>query len=229
MNAARPIKILFTSALAVSVWLSLYLISGSTKNVSNNSVSNSSKTIVKQTIYRFFFFIWTATLLCFSSCENDLQTVNAITGKNNLPSESLKEVEIIYSERAKVLVKLDAPTLNRFATKNPYLEFPDGVHVLFYDSLQKEESNLKAGYAIRREKEKTMEARKNVEIINRKGEKINTEQLTWDEKSERIYTRARVKITTAKEILFGEGFESDQFFDHWIINKPTGTIILQDE
>lgn len=212
------------------MWHSLCLTNGFTKKDLNNSrlirvLRNIKSALRVRALLAAAFF----TSVLFLSCENDLKTVNEITGKNNLPTESLKDVEIIYSETATVLIKLNAPTLNRFVTRNPYFEFPDGVTVLFYDSLQQVESKLKAGYAIRKEKERVMEARKNVEIVNRKGETINTEKLTWDEKSERIYTRSRVKITTPNEILFGEGFESDQYFDHWIINKPTGTITLKDE
>ncbi|MFA6923913.1 MAG: LPS export ABC transporter periplasmic protein LptC [Bacteroidales bacterium] len=162
------------------------------------------------------------------SCENDISTVNIITNKDKSPTETSRNVEIIYSEDADVLVKANAPLLKRYINdKTPYMEMPEGVKVLFYDSLKSVESSLKSNYAIYREKEKIMEARNNVEVINRKGEKLNTEHLIWNEQKEKIYSDVFVKITTNDEILFGEGLESDQYFDKWKIKKPKGTISVK--
>lgn len=48
-------------------------------------------------------------------------------------------------------------------------------------------------------------------------------------KAERIYSDKFVRITTEDEILYGEGFESNQEFTNWKIIKPTGSIKIKDE
>ena len=73
-----------------------------------------------------------------------------------------------------------------------------------------------------------MEAKRNVVVVNEKGEKLNTEHLIWEEEGDRITSDAFVKITTADEILMGEGLESNQSFTKYRIKKIKGTIRLKD-
>ncbi|MBA3899451.1 MAG: LPS export ABC transporter periplasmic protein LptC [Bacteroidetes bacterium] len=163
------------------------------------------------------------------SCENKIEEVNTITQKENLPAESATEIEIIYSENGKATMKLTAPQLDRFYGDNPYVEFPKGVHVVFYDSLRNPETSLKSNYAINREADKVMEAKYDVVVINEKGEVLNTEHLIWDQNTEKIHTEKFVKITTADEIIMGEGMEADQNFNRYTIKKVTGTINIKDD
>ena len=166
--------------------------------------------------------------LFFSSCQTDIQTVNLITSVKNLPSESMKDAEIMYSDSGKVKMKLTGAQLDRYVDKE-YIEFPKGMKILFYDDSMKVNSQLKADYGIRYEKEGRMEARRNVEVVNVKGEKLNTEHLTWDQNKEIIYTNEFVKITTNDEIMYGDGLESNQDFTKYKIKNIKGTINLKDE
>lgn len=162
------------------------------------------------------------------SCENDIKKVSFYTKPDDVSLETAEKVEITYSEVGKTMARLKAPLMNRYGGDKPRMEMPKGVEVLFFDSLQKVESKLTANYAIRYEKEQKMEGKNNVVIVNRKGHILNTEHLVWDEKKEKIYSDIFVKITTPDEILFGDGFESDQYFDHYEIKKLRGTISLKE-
>ncbi|HRG51298.1 MAG TPA: LPS export ABC transporter periplasmic protein LptC, partial [Bacteroidia bacterium] len=73
-----------------------------------------------------------------------------------------------------------------------------------------------------------MEAKRNVVVINVKGEKLNTEHLIWDAVTKKIYTKEFVKITTKDEVLLGEGLTADQDFSKYTILHPTGTIAIND-
>jgi hypothetical protein len=73
-----------------------------------------------------------------------------------------------------------------------------------------------------------MEARNDVVLINKLGEKLNTEHLIWNPKKEIIYSEEFVKITTAVEIIWGEGFESNQSFTNFKIKQIKGTILVED-
>jgi len=37
-----------------------------------------------------------------------------------------------------------------------------------------------------------------------------------------------VKITTADGVVFGEGFDSDENFDHWVIKKTSGSFYVEE-
>ncbi|MFH1004141.1 MAG: LPS export ABC transporter periplasmic protein LptC [Bacteroidota bacterium] len=177
-------------------------------------------------IFSLFTFYFS---LFFFSCQTDIQTINLITSQKNLPSESMKESEIIYSDSGKVKMKLTAPLLDRYQKENPYIEMPEGVHLFFYDDSMNINSELKANYGIRYEKEGTMEAKRNVEVVNVKGEKLNTEHLIWNEVKHIIYTEAFVKITTANEVIYGDGLESNQDFTKYKIKNIKGTFNLKEK
>jgi len=165
----------------------------------------------------------------FLACENDIEKVKIITTRDNSPVESAKDAEIIYSDSAIVEVKLTAPRLDRYIGKNPYIELPEGIEILFYDGDLEVASQLTANYAVSYEDEGKMEAKGNVVLINEEGEKLNTEHLIWDEKKELIYSNEFVKITTADEIIMGEGFESNQNFTKFKIKNIQGTITIKDD
>ncbi len=176
---------------------------------------------------RYFPLIFFVTLL-FSSCENDIEKVNLITQKEKLPLESASNAEIVYSDSARVKVKMTAPQLDRYSGDDPYIELPKGMLLWFFDDSMKVKTKLSADYAIRHENKKIMEARKHVVVVNERGEKLETEHLTWDEKEQKIRTKDFVKITTATDVLMGDGLESNQDFTEYKILKPSGTFSQKD-
>jgi LPS export ABC transporter protein LptC len=56
---------------------------------------------------------------------------------------------------------------------------------------------------------KILEAKNDVVVINENGEKLNTEQLFWDQKEQKITSNTFVKITRKTEIIMGDGLESN--------------------
>lgn len=163
------------------------------------------------------------------SCENDPEQVSNLTSLEKGPLESAKEVEVLYSETAKLRVFLKSSQLDKYAGDDPYIEFPKGLKVFFYGADMKVENQLKANYAIRYERKAVMEAKGDVEVVNEKGEKLNTEKLIWDEKKEMIYTDAFVKVTTLDEVILGEGLEANQTFTKYKVKKIKGTINLKQD
>jgi len=144
-----------------------------------------------------------------------------------MPSETGKDVETIYSDSAKMKVKISAPLFQHYIKEDKdtsYSLFRKGIHVIFYDDSFKVKTELTARYAKKFDNINIMEARNDVVLVNRKGEKLNTERLTYDGTRRLIYTNAFVKITTKDEIIFGDGLESNADFSKYKIIKPTGTI-----
>ena len=138
--------------------------------------------------------------------------------------ESAKSIKILYSDSAEMQFELTAPLLSHYESENPYIEMTKGFHAVFYNERMEVKSKLDAEYGIRYEREQRMEARKNVTVVNEKGEQLNTEHLIWDEQKQIIYTKAFVKITTADEIIYGDGLESNQDFSKYKIMNIKGTI-----
>ncbi|MEO8760980.1 MAG: LPS export ABC transporter periplasmic protein LptC [Bacteroidia bacterium] len=174
-----------------------------------------------------FLFLF-ATCFFFSSCQNDVKEIEQATQKEAIfPTERGKKVEILYTDSGQVKVRLTAPILNDYTynVKERYTEMPKGLYIEFYNDSNQIKTTLKANYGIKYEQSKKVEVKYNVVVTNSSGEILNTEQLFWDETTQKIYTKEFVKITTKKEVLKGNGLTANQDFTEWEIGNPVGTHI----
>jgi LPS export ABC transporter protein LptC len=174
--------------------------------------------------YRALSVISFGLVFLISSCVNDLTEVNEAAARATPSIETGKDIEIIYSEKGKVNIKLEAPTVTRYNTEEPYIEFTEGLKVYFYNDSMQVKSRLRANYGVRYDKSGETIVRNDVLVYNEQNEKLETEELTWDFDTESIRSDKFVKITTADEVLFGQGFEADENFSKYKILKPEGTI-----
>lgn len=164
------------------------------------------------------------------SCVNDVKEVETLTKQEKVPISKGKNVELLYSEKANVKIKVTAPLMEEYGQQeNKYYEMTEGIKVIFYDTTLHVTSTLTSKYAIHKVGKRVMEAKDDVVIVNDKGEKLNTEHLIWYEDSSKIYSDEFVKITTEDEIIMGEGMEADQDFSKWKIFKIKGTINVKEE
>jgi LPS export ABC transporter protein LptC len=162
------------------------------------------------------------------SCSNDLETIKEISIQNQsvFPVETIKDCEIIYSDSSKVRVLLSATIMNRFNYEKKYVEIEDGLKVQFFDESGKKESELLSDYAIIDEENDVMQAQKNVVVRNLNGDVLESETLNWSQEKQEIFTDDFIKITTANEVIFGQGLVSNQNFTKYTIKKIKGTISI---
>ena len=130
---------------------------------------------------------------------------------------------MLHTENGKLKVKIVATTIERFNNQQPQLVFSNHLVVYFYNDSAMVQSTLKAEYAEINDEKKLMTAKENVILINIAGKKLESEELIWDEKNNKIYTAKKVKITTGKEVIEGEGFVSNPDFTEYSISKIHGT------
>lgn len=168
-------------------------------------------------------FLLAFTLLLQVGCENDIRTINALVDADTMPAEYAKNIEVTYSESGRKQVVLESPLMKKFTEEEPYIEFPAGIQISFYDGYGKVKSQLTADYGIRYEKTRIMEARSHVVVVNfEKQEQLDTEKLVWDENKALIYSDVFVKITTPDDVIYGDGLESDENLDRYVIRNPSG-------
>ncbi len=162
------------------------------------------------------------------SCATDLEKIKKISIESDTISERGEEVEIHYSVQGNLKAKITAPEVINHESEDAYSEFPKGVKLYSFDEALKTTSQLTANYGIFYPKKEEMLVRDNVVIVNTKGEMLNTEELTWKRKEEKIYSDKFVRITTPEEIIYGTGFEAKQDFSDYIIKNISGTIQVED-
>lgn len=169
-------------------------------------------------------------VLFLSSCENDVKEVKKLENLEISPLEIQEDLQVEYSDSSYTRLKMTAPLAESYSQLDePYRLFPKGINVNFYDLLGEENSRLRADYAKEFIKEGKWEAKGDVVVVNKKGEQLNTEILYWDQKKERIYSDAYVKIKTKDQIIEGTGFESDQDFSNYEITNVIGIIYLNED
>lgn len=173
-------------------------------------------------------FLNIIALFLFSSCQNDLEEIDRVINRELISVETAKDVSMIYSDSAVVRVKVEGPVMIRHLDKdNPRQEFTHGVKVVFFGVRQKVESTLTAKYAVRLEKKNQIIVRDSVVWESAKGEKLETEELIWEELKEKVYTNRFVTITKPDEVIYGYGFEASQDFSSWTINAIEGELKTQ--
>jgi LPS export ABC transporter protein LptC len=152
--------------------------------------------------------------------------VKLLSNKGVEPIESASNVKILYSDSAKLQTEITAAEMNHYETENPYLEMPLGLKAIVYDDNGGIKSRITADYGINYEREQKMEVKKNVVVVNEKGEQLNTEHLIWNQKEAKLRSDEFVKITTKDEIIFGTGLEANEDFTRYKIFNIKGTLSI---
>ena len=177
------------------------------------------------------FLIGVLIAFLLSSCENDLQVVKNFSDPEKVPDVVMTNFETIYSDSAKVKGKLTAPLLHMYnSDKKKYKEFPNGLHVYFYNDSLIVITEITAKYAINYDKTQIWEARNDVVVTNTKGERLNTEQLFWDQNKKIIYTKKYCRITMPDGLQnIGEnGMEAKENFENWKLFGASGTVPVKN-
>jgi len=178
---------------------------------------------------RILFLLCIAwAMVFFTACENNMENVKVVTATDQTPLLVENNATIEYKDSGKTRFKLVATQLENYGGNDPYYVCKNGFTIDFYDDSMAVKSHISAEYGIRHDKSKLMEADKNVVVVNRKGDQLNTEQLFWNENKHLIYTSKYVQIKTATEILYGDGLQSNEDFSNYKITNIKGTVTLDN-
>ncbi len=152
-----------------------------------------------------------------------------LSSKDSIPDVAVYNVHVKESEKGIMTLELTAPRMISYQTRDAYTEFPDGLRIIFFDSVMQPKSELTANYGISWDSRSTMHARGNVIIKNfEKHEQLNTESLLYDKNKRKVSTEEFVKITQPDKIITGRGMESDELFGNWSIRNVSGTIYVDE-
>jgi LPS export ABC transporter protein LptC len=164
------------------------------------------------------------------ACKNDLKEIAAMDFSDTIPDISARNIDFTFSDSAYVQVRLTGPVMHAYEGDEPYMVFPDGFMVEFYDSLMNITTTITGLYGIHYREKRYMEARKNVVVTNyENGERLDTEELIWDMNKEIIYSNKFVKITSEDGVLYGDTLIASQDFSTRQILHPWGDIEVNED
>lgn len=156
--------------------------------------------------------------IIFSACNN---TEIKEPLEYNGPLKKAQNIELYYTEKDLVKVKMVAAELNEF--QNGDREFPKGIYLEFYNEFGKMESTLRANHAFFFKKDNLWRGRGKVEVKNlEKNEQLNTEELFWKQTEEQIYTEKFVTIRQQGDVIYGTGLTAKQDMSEYEILDPEG-------
>lgn len=187
------------------------------------SLANNSDKYLGNSIVAFI--IGVAVLFLSCADRSRLAVTKDSNVNDNLPALDSEGYELSFTENGIVVYFLTTPRLIKYEDKDdPYIEFPDGFHVMKFGLDRVKISELSANYGKRFEKEQKLEAIGNVIAINAEGDTLRTEHLIMLEKDDRIFSDKYVRIIKKEQVITGIGFESDSEMKNWTITNPRGTI-----
>lgn len=153
----------------------------------------------------------------------------AVAPPSSPPVTRMEDVRFSYSERGEVVHVLFARQITRTEGERAKVEATGGI-VLYVDGDEKNHAaRMTAQQGWLDEATFEVEAEYDVVVVNAKGDRLETEYITWSAETDRIRTDRPVVIHTAEGVIRGTGLESDSRFERYTILRPTGEIDLGTE
>lgn len=175
---------------------------------------------------------FTAALVmgCFFlvACENDPQVIKEWTERKTMV-EVGKNIESYLSQGGEMRAKLVSPIMYRYQADTVYTEFPETLHVDFYDDSVKVESRLDAMYGKYYENLNKVYLRDSVRVINNEGDTLRCPDLWWDQNLQKFYTDKPARLDGKdKHIVGNAGLEATQDLKVIQFKYPTGPFQVKE-
>ncbi len=174
-----------------------------------------------QMLFRSLLPVLAACLL-LSSCENSQAEIDAYTKRVQM-QEVAHDVESYLSQAGKMKARLKAPLMYRVMSDSQYLEFPNSLHVDFYDDSTRIETWLDSKYGKYFENLDKVYLRDSVVIITLKGDTLRCHDLWWDQNKAIFYTDSVATYRSpGNNISGGRGMEATQDLKTVTFRLPLG-------
>ncbi len=156
------------------------------------------------------------------SCTNDMAVVDKIIDPDEEPDLVADNIDVLYSDSARLQMKLVAPLLKQYKSASEQREeFPEGLHVWFYEKTGQLKAEITANWVKHDIATDIWEARGNVVLIDAEGAKLESEQMFWNQAKAIVYSEKYTKITSKNgTIASGDSFWAKQdFSERKLFNK----------
>ena len=161
-------------------------------------------------------------MVCFSlvSCEKDK---NKLGAEYQGPVETIRNMEVKYSEQGKLKVVMSTPLRLRYTNLNEI--FPDTVNVDFYNPEGALITHLRSDSGRFDHNANVYIVMGNVRVDKEDENKVlTTTELKWSPETKKVFTEKPLVVRDFRtsEITNAVGMDADQDFSHIIFRKATG-------
>lgn len=162
------------------------------------------------------------------SCKNDLDQVAAIELPAAVPDRVTEQAEYLYTDSGVVRNRLRAGRISEWGEPDKRTELGEGIELVFFDPLGEQVSVLTARRGLIEPEQQRMQVFDEVVFVNARGERLETEQLTWRQDSARVHTDKAVRIQRGKDVIHGQGLDAAEDFTSYTIKRVIGILQLGD-
>jgi len=141
----------------------------------------------------------------------------------NLPQQESWNSTIVLSDSGRVLARIQAGYVQKFDSPQE-TNMSQGIVVFFYNDLGQQTTTMWASRGVVNERTYDLRAEGNVVVVSDDSTKLRSERLFWDNRRRQIHTPEFVSVTSSREKVQGQGFESDQRLRNYKIFKVTAQI-----
>ncbi|TXI84101.1 MAG: LPS export ABC transporter periplasmic protein LptC [Crocinitomicaceae bacterium] len=174
------------------------------------------------------FLVGITLLVGTSGCVNDLDSIRKVTFKATDPDERTRNLKVIYTDSGYARVQVFANLAETYSKPEAVTKLKEGVKVNFFNEKGEIVSVLTAMYGEIQQDKGTMFVRDSVRLFNyKKNQRLETEQLFWNQRDSSIYSENAVVVRTPEAVLFGQGIRTKQDFSYYEFLKPKGKISVQ--
>ena len=163
-------------------------------------------------------------LMFLFSCGNKLNELPQ-SDSPDLENDRAENVSFIFSKNGKTAATIKGDNFVRNDQFKPsYVDLKNNLEAEFYNDSMEVDSKLTANFGRYYPETGNVIVRDSVVVINKNGEKLQTEELIWNQNIERFYTDKFVRITMNGQVTYGEGMEANQDFSYIKIKNQRGSI-----
>lgn len=170
------------------------------------------------------FTVACSCIFIFSSCINDEDEVKKLFSKR-LGVDEAHNVEAYMSSTGVMKARLRAPLMLRYQDTLAKVEFPQSMHVDFFNDSINIESQLDARFGEYYETKNKVFLKDSVKVFNNTGDTLYCQELWWDQTSQKFYTDKPVRIHRPDMIMIGVGLSAPQDFKTFEIYKISNSIL----
>ncbi len=172
-------------------------------------------------IPKLVFVIFILSLFTLSCSDEKIKPkIDLTIGEENIPIQESWNSKILFTENGKLKGILYTDYLEAY--NKPKEKLLENVKVEFFNSSGKKTSQLTSKRGRIDDLTQDMYAIDSVVAVNDSAKvKLESEELMWRKKDEKIVSDKFVRITTETEVIEGYGLVSDQSIENYVIKNVT--------
>lgn len=181
--------------------------------------------IIKRHIYSILVTVLTVAIF---SCKNNFKEVQQIGISENEPIGIAEDLNLKYTDSGKVQAHLISDKMLDYSNYDfAFSEFPNGITLYLYDD-NDNKTTIVSDYAKVYDQTGLIDLQGNVMLTGYDGQKLEAEQLYFDQNKEWMFTNQAVRFTDKDQVINGNGFDSNMDFTKARVLEINGVVLLDE-